>query len=251
GKDLAVEVDFHGGKYRHAAARGNNGLSLAARRARRAIIAAREPVASPSGEGKSDGAAVRFPLPGKASIGRRPAPRPRHRSVPVAMLERMKRLLACLLAILTGCASMPPWLDQTLASTNSQRLDPQIVAAAAADSDHIARIEAATRPPDPKNPGDRARNLSYLVIQLHAGSSDRGPYLALARRMYAIDPEHHGYTLAAVAEREPFDVCEAEVLRIAFDPRTTDSIGLRSSRHLAAASLVARLATDPGVPMLP
>lgn len=169
------------------------------------------------------------------------------------MLERMKRLLACLLATLTGCASMPPWLDQTLASTNSQRLDPQIVAAAAADSDHIARIEAATRPPDPEKPDarDQARNLSYLAIQLHAGSSDRAPYLALARRMYAIDPEHHGYTLAAVAESQPFDVCEAEVLRIAFDPRTTDSIGWRSSRHLAAASLVARLATDPGVPMLP
>lgn len=172
------------------------------------------------------------------------------------MNARAPLLLLLLVCTLTACGSdrthrQPAWLTSALASDRLGGLTQDVITQAAADPDHIAALRAAVRAPDPDNPraAKEASNLSHLVIQLSYKHDNSPEYLALARRMYAADPEHHGYTLAAIAARQPFEACEAEVLRVAFDPRSTASPAWQRSRALAASTLVQRLALD--VPRLP
>lgn len=156
-----------------------------------------------------------------------------------------------LLPALSACAPMPSWLTNTLASDRLGGIDPALIDEAAADPDHIARIQSAAQAPDPGNPraGQEARNLHYLVIGLEH-KLQRPEYLALARRMYEIDPEHHATTLTYIASRRPLEECEAEILRIAFDPLAVGGTpARRHARSVAALSLIQRLVYD--APQLP
>lgn len=137
----------------------------------------------------------------------------------------------------------PAWLTSTLASDRLAGVDPALVAQAAADPDHLAHIRSAIKPPDPSDPraAQKAFNLSDLFLQVSYRDGYGPDAAALARYMYETDPEHHGYTLAAVAERRPIEEFEADILHIAFEPRA-DTIGWKRSRYFASAIHVQRLA---------
>lgn len=139
----------------------------------------------------------------------------------------------------------PQWMTDVLGSQRLGGLDDSLVEAAARDADHVRVIASAIRPAQDRE----AANLRYLLHGLDVKQA-REEYLTLARMMHRADPERHATTLVWMSERRPLEQCEAEVLRLAFDPRGRDvgrawGIG----RETAAGTLVQRLAFD--VPTLP
>lgn len=150
-------------------------------------------------------------------------------------------------------AADPAWLVAAMTAPRHAGVSDRVVEEAAADPDHVARIRRAIRPMNDLEAYNLSKLVERLDIRNFRGDLSASPpeYLGLARFMYQADPGRFGRTLACIARYRPFDECEAEVLRIAFDPRAMGEGGMswKSSREWAAMLLVQRLAID--VPMLP